>query len=132
MPSRYSAAGWTGGSVELFEEHVSNLKELLGSDNDILKVLKHWEDQLMQTASRLQPAPLKLPNCGEWLYLFITDSQLSVLQHSQLLVLAHAGHALAQRIVVVDQVNHFSFFSGPVELQREVARMNKGCCAPLA
>ena len=85
----------------------------------------------MGQIAQLQAARLALPECRQWLYLYVTDKRVLPLQHSQRLVLAHACHILAQRLVIVDQANHPSFFSQPVVIQRVVARMNKGCFAPL-
>ena len=116
-----------------FEQHCQQLTSKLQSKCAAAEVLQDWENQLKGDIrpARLQAAPLALPQCGEWLYLYIIDKRVAPLQHSQRLVLAHAGHALAQRLVIVEQANHPSFFSEPVAIQRVVARMNQGCFSPL-
>ena len=126
--SHISAAVWKGGSAADFERHVIQLETLLSSELDALAVVKHWEDHLIARDKELEPAPLDVPQCGQWLYLYFTDMRLTALERSQHAVLAMAGHALAQRVVLVDKVNHANFFSGPLELQREVAKLDKDCC----
>ena len=126
-----SPASWPGGGASDFEHHCYQLKTILRSESDAAEVFKHWEKHLLGRIPQLKPATLDLPQCGQWLYLYITNQTVTPQQRSQSLVLAHAGHALAQRLVIVEQDTDCNFFSQPVLVQQLVAQLNQGCFSPL-
>ncbi len=129
-------ATWLGGNLIAFEQHCCQLDTNLGSEADAIRVLEHWDNSLMTPAAHLQPAPAGHP-CA-WrvavsvhYYVSVYDRRVMPLQLSQRLVLAHAGHTLAESLVIVEQANHSRLFSPPITVQREVARLCQGCFAPV-
>ncbi len=120
--SQHDTYRWAGGMMHQFEDHVLQMATALAGHEDCEILLKHWLSQLHST---LVECPLQLPQFGEWLYLFITDARMTVIQRTLLLVLAAAGHPWAQRIVVVDKASHSIFFGEPVRIQREMAKMQR-------
>lgn len=99
-----------------------SLDAKMKSQNDCELILRHW---LSQPQSALVDCPLQLPQFGQWLYLYITDARMTVIQQTSLFVLAAAGHPLAQCITVVDKASHSAFFGETLRIQQEMAMLHR-------
>ena len=88
-------------------------------------MLERWLSALMQQDIAIEEAPIPLPKMAQWIYLYVTDARVTPLQRAILSTLACAGHAQAQRVVLVDKASHANYFSQPLKIQRQVAKLTQ-------